>query len=132
MRPVAYRGWSRGAETPARPRPPIEEVPAPEGVPVHVPDLSRLIPASAVYTGRTPVVTAGVRVQLPDIPARSVSILALAGNAGEVYLGDVTVNATIGFPLAAGDGVDLAIDNLRRLYLDAANNGDAIAFLVIR
>ena len=128
---VRYRGWSRGAERkPYRPAP--DELPITElGVPIVAPSLKELIPAEAVWTDHLAVPVAGDRVRFPSVPCRSVSIRALAANTGEVYLGCVFVNAANGFPLAAGDTLNIAIDNTERLYLGAAVNGEGVAFLVV-
>jgi len=128
---VRYKGFTRGAEQPAQ-RPAPDAAPTTEeGVPIQTLDLGKVLPLEAVWTGRAVVTTAGVRVQLPDVPCRSATIRALSANTGAVYLGNELVNAATGFPLAAGDAVDLAIDNLRRLYIDAAVGGEGIAYLVV-
>jgi len=85
-----------------------------------------------VFTGQASVTTAGLRVQLPDVPCRSASIRARPANTGNVFLGDELVNSATGYILRPADIIDLAIDNLRRLYIDAAVNGEGIAWLVVR
>jgi hypothetical protein len=128
---VRYKGFTRGAERPAQ-RPAPDAPPTTEdGVPIQTLDLGKVLPLEAVWTGRQAVTTAGVRVQLPDVPCRSATIRALSTNTGAVYLGNELVDAATGFPLAAGDALDIAIDNLRRLYLDAAVAGEGIAYLVV-
>jgi hypothetical protein len=129
--PIGYKGYTVGAEQEPGPRGISVLIPFEEGVPLFTLDLSRIIPGSAVYTGRVTVPIAGSLVQLPDLPCRSATIRALSTNAGDIYFGNELVDSGRGFPLAAGDCLDLAIDNLRRLYIDAANNGDGIAYLVV-
>ncbi len=80
-------------------------------------------------SGQVTVAAAGVRVQLPAVACRAVSIAARPANAGNVFLGDATVAAANGRILAPGDAIDVAIDNTNRLYVDAATNGDGISFL---
>jgi hypothetical protein len=62
-------------------------------------------------------------------------VKALAGNAGAVYLGNdgtPDVASTNGLELAAGEvAVFEWVGNLGSLYLDAANNGDGVAWLVL-
>ncbi len=127
-----YRGHTVGAEPrrrpPPRPAPPTTE----DGIPVTTVDLSQVIPPSSVFTGQASVTTAGLRVQLPDVPCRSASIRARPANTGNVFLGDELVNSATGYILRPADIIDLAIDNLRRLYIDAAVNGEGIAWLVVR
>jgi len=130
-RPGGYQGWPVGAKEPEGQQGIAVILPFQEGVPLVTLDLSRIVPASAVYTLRVTVPIAGERVQLPDRQCRSASIKALVGNAGEVYIGHELIDSSDGFPMAAGDSLDLAIDNLRRLYIDAANNGDGIAVLLL-
>lgn len=131
-RPRGYQGWPVGAEEPEGPEGLAVILPFQEGVPLVTLDLSRIVPASAVYALRVTIPVAGERVQLPDVACRSACIRALSGNAGDIYIGHERIDASDGFPMAAGDTLDLAIDNLRRLYVDAANGGDGLAILVMR
>jgi len=128
---VRYKGFTRGAELPAKRAPPAEAPRTEEGVPIQTLDLAKVLPPEAVFTGQVTVPTPGVRVQLPDVPCRSASLRALSTNTAAIYLGNELVNAANGFPLAAGDCLDLAIDNLRRLYIDAAVANEGIAYLII-
>lgn len=95
------------------------------------PSLRELIAAEAVWTDHLAVAAAGTKVRFPSLACRSVSIRALAANTGDVYLGGVFVNAGNGFPLAAGDAVNIAVDNTSRLWLDAAVNGEGVAYLAV-
>jgi phosphatidylserine/phosphatidylglycerophosphate/cardiolipin synthase-like enzyme len=128
---VRYRGFTRGAEQPARVPLPATPPTTEEGVPIQTLDLGKILPPEAVWTGRLTVPSPGARVQLPDVPCRSATIRALSTNTGSVYLGNELVDSSTGFPLAAGDAVDIAIDNLRRLYIDAAVADEGVAFLVV-
>lgn len=86
------------------------------------------------------VTTAGTRVQVSTVAGtwvRGLVIKAAAGNAGIVYVGDVTVSATVGgYPLAAGESitvafaskVDAAID-LSKIYVDASGGNGQIVSL---
>lgn len=94
-------------------------------------DLTAISPPTAVYNDVVTVTTAGVRVQLPDQACAGVSIKADPDNAGVLYLGDSSVAAANGRVLAAGEPLDLAIDNLNRLYVDAANSGDKLSYLAV-
>jgi hypothetical protein len=66
-----------------------------------------------------------------------VKIKALAANAGVVYLGDSSVSSADGYELAAGEEIDILeltkrpeeIFDLAEVYVDAANNGDAVAVI---
>ncbi len=128
---VRYRGFTHGADRPAQRQAPAAPPATEEGVPIQTLDLGKVLPLEAVFTGRVTVPTPGTRVQLPDVPCRSATIRALSTNTSAVYVGNELVDADTGFPLAAGDALDLAIDNLRRLYLDAAVAAEGIAFLIV-
>jgi len=86
------------------------------------------IPTS-VQGGQLNVVTAGTRVNLPSQACKAVSIAANPTNAGYIYLGDVTVDSTHGRTLSAGATIDLAINDLSRLYIDSSVNGEGISYL---
>lgn len=74
--------------------------------------------------------------QFPDIACKTVLIKAKHDNAGRVYVGksDVTVpnevlDATAGYPLAAGEEVRIFCGNLEMIYYRCDNAGDAIHYL---
>lgn len=131
MQDVRYKGFTRGAEQPAQRPAPAAPPATEEGVPISTLDLGKVLPPEAVWTGRLTVPSPGTRVQLPDVPCRSATIRALSTNTSTVYLGNELVDAATGFPLSAGDALDLAIDNLRRLYIDVAVADEGIAFLIV-
>jgi len=78
-------------------------------------------------------------VQLPDIPARLIYIKAVASNAGNVYIGfvsvtkvDGTTDTTTGWELDAGEEMGpLPLNNLDLLYMICDNAGDDIVYLCI-
>lgn len=88
-------------------------------------------PATGIAGGQATVAAAGTRVQLPDQPARTCSIKALPANTGVIYVGGSAVAAANGYPLSAGDAVDIAIENLSDLWIDASANGQSVAWLVV-
>lgn len=45
-----------------------------------------------------------------------VTVLAVAANAQTIYVGNSGVTTSNGFPLAAGAGMTLAVDNLSKIY----------------
>lgn len=98
-----------------------------------------------IKTGVKTVTTAGTRVRLTASKtiAHKLRISAPAANSGVVYIGDDTVAAASGYPLAPGASVNLvdllgtaqpgngdepAFD-LNNIWADAASNGDKVAFL---
>ena len=93
--------------------------------------LASISPFPTVVNGRSTVTTAGTRVQLPSAAGVAVSVKALPGNTNNIYLGDSAVSSANGHVLDAGDVVNLAIDNLNRLYIDADTNGDNLSYLAV-
>tara|TARA_R100000808_G_scaffold9064_2_gene25187 strand:- start:5504 stop:5806 length:303 start_codon:yes stop_codon:yes gene_type:complete len=74
--------------------------------------------------------------QLPDIPCNRVTLKAVYGNAGNVYLGgagvtkvDASTDATTGIELDAGDEITLHISNLNLLYRICDNAGDDLTYI---
>ena len=88
-------------------------------------------PATVISTGQV-VTNAGARVQLnANLPCMVVSIAAKPANTGNVFLGDVTVTSANGRILAPGASIDIAIDNLNRIYLDVAVNGEGVSYMAL-
>lgn len=90
--------------------------------------ITPFVPTS-VGTGQKTVSAAGTAEQLTAQACKAVSIAAKAANTGNIFIGGSTVSSANGRILAPGDSIDLAIDNLNRLYIDAAVNGEGISYL---
>ena len=96
-----------------------------------------------LISGTVTVTTATTRVAFPSVRGRIVwlKVRATDGNTGVVYLGDVTVSSTAGYPLYQGiDEVQTAVIvpipagasiNLGDIYLDAATNGDQADYIAV-
>ena len=90
-------------------------------------------------TGITNVSSAGTRVQIKNSPnrVRWVQFKALAGNSGLTYVGVDDVSASVGYELSAGNTVALNFGEfggsipISKLYVDAATNGDKVAWITI-
>ena len=54
------------------------------------------------------------------------TIKALAGNGGNIYVGDSTVDAATGYVLAAEEAVSLILDGLNKVYIDSDVNGEGV------
>jgi len=92
-----------------------------EGVhyPIYKEDpLGGLISASAT------VATAGIRVQLPTNAIRTITVKAKTTNTGIIYIGGSNVDASNGFPLAAGDPTGLDLANSDLVWLDSSVSGE--------
>lgn len=84
-------------------------------------------------SGQVTVSTAGTAVQMTDVRGEIFAIAALPSNTGTVYVGSDSTNldvaSTTGYPLAAGQSVSVACDNLSEIWVDSATNGDKVAWL---
>ena len=87
---------------------------------------------TAPYHGVVTVTTAGTRVALSAAAQAllaGVQVRAHIGNAGTIYVGGATVTAANGYQLDQGESVFLSIADLADVYVDAAEDGDAVSFL---
>lgn len=96
------------------------------------------------FSGSKTVTTAGTRVQLTAVQNQSIFttivIQGYTGNTGKIFVGDVTVSATNGIALAAGECITISGDWRRDgaddflitdFYIDAATNGDKAEIMII-
>ncbi|MAH48770.1 hypothetical protein CMI37_23285 [Candidatus Pacearchaeota archaeon] len=88
------------------------------------------VPTTLVMA-QTSTVTAGTRVQLGTNTCQSVTIKALVGNTGIMYIGDVTVDSTNGFELSSGDSISLAVNNSDVVYIDSSVNAEGVSFILV-
>jgi hypothetical protein len=89
-------------------------------------------PPSAVYGGKTTVTTAGIRAALASSQAlvEGVWVRALDANTGLVYVGNSSVSSTAaGTRLAAKEAIFVRIDNLSKVNIDVATNGEGVTYL---
>lgn len=92
--------------------------------------------ANEINHGVVTVTTATTRVRFnggTSLPLKKgrVFLATPVGNTGDVYIGDVTVAAANGFTLSKGTNIEIEIDNINKLYADAANNGDKVSWLAV-
>ena len=83
------------------------------------------------YTNQFTVTTAGTAVQLQTSANLSLTIKALAGNTGLIYVGDSTVDSSTGLELSAGDSVSLAISQNNVIWLDCSVNGEGVSVIAV-
>jgi hypothetical protein len=93
--------------------------------------------AQNTISGVKAVTTAGTAVQLnAGMQVNGpVTIKALTGNTGLIYIGGVNgdVQSTNGYPLLAGDMVILdQVGNLSEIWVNSAVNGEGVAWLLLR
>lgn len=86
---------------------------------------------TSVVSGKDTVAAAGTHEQMANVPCLSVTIRALSTNTGLIYLGPDGVSSTTGYQLSAGESVDIAIDNVNRIYIDSSVNGEGVTYLAV-
>ena len=84
--------------------------------------------------GTKQVIVDTTPVQLGDEDnIRSVTIKADHANSDAVVIGfDSSVSSSTGFPLNAGDHVDIAIDSLSKIYAVAGSSGQKLYVIWVR
>jgi virulence-associated protein VapD len=90
-----------------------------------------------VYDGNVTVTAAGTRQRIATVQtmANWITFQPLAANQGSVYLGGKTVSATSGVVITTGDAyvtwpvADVAMYDLREMWIDAANSGDGLQYI---
>jgi len=84
------------------------------------------------YSGQVLVALAGTVVKFTTSVAGTYRIKPLIANTGSVFIGNVlttSLTTQTGYELTTGrDYIDITVDNLNVLYLDAANNGDGVCY----
>lgn len=63
-------------------------------------------------------------------PGGKVRVLALPSNSGTAYVGDSNVSSSNGFALSPGDELQVRIDDVSKLYVDADNAGEGVSWMV--
>lgn len=88
------------------------------------------VPAPATfYHGQTVVTTAGTEVVLGSAQAiHHVTVKALAGNTGLIYVGKSAVSSTDGFELSAGEAMLIVTDNVADVYIDASADNQGVSW----
>ena len=91
-----------------------------------------VLPYSIVGSGVQTVATAGSRVALASTTAiKSVTVRAKSVNTGLIYVGSSIVASSNGFQLSAGETVSIDIDNLSKVYIDSAVNGEGVSYVYL-
>ncbi len=86
--------------------------------------------ASKMVFGVKAVATAGTRVLLLAANQPTMWIYIKATASHTVYVGDVTVTSTNGYPLTNGEELLLWVDNSKTpIYLDAGTNTHSAKFI---
>ena len=88
--------------------------------------------ASNIFYGQKTVSANTVAEQLTTTAFRAyvVTIKALAGNNGWIYVGDASVSSSNGFVLDAGEEVTLFVDNVDTdIFIISSVNGEGVSFI---
>ena len=94
-------------------------------------------PPTTITDGRKVVAVAGTRIQLlsASTVCKSVVVQGLYANGGVVVIGGVTVIAAaatrVGFTLQPGQGIEIQISNVNKLYIDAETAGWGVSFFYL-
>ncbi|AFC28397.1 hypothetical protein PM3016_1472 [Paenibacillus mucilaginosus 3016] len=88
--------------------------------------------SSAIKDGVLSVSAPGVRVQLPNIPCREVTVIARKNNIGTIYVGSETVSASsFAAELDKKDAITLPVSNASMLWIDASVAGEGISYVAL-
>lgn len=91
-----------------------------------------ILPYTILGNGSTNNVTSGVAVPLSSSTSTaSVTVRAKSTNTGKIYVGSSSVSASNGFQLAASETVSADINNLNKIYIDAAVSGEGVTYIYI-
>lgn len=91
-----------------------------------------ILPYPVVGNGAQTVTTAGTRVQLAsNTPTTTITVRAKASNTGLTYIGSSTISSANGFQLSPSEVVSLDLDNLSKLWIDAATNGNGVTYIYL-
>jgi hypothetical protein len=87
-------------------------------------------PPASVGSGNKTVTTAGTQVQLASTtPCRKVNITAKLANTGVIWVGDLNVAAGSGKPLVPLQDIEIEVDDLADIWIDASADNQGVTFL---
>lgn len=96
------------------------------------PLFTKLAGRSSISGKKKTVTTAGTRVRLDDIPAGEVTVIALKGNTGSIFVGGSDVSSTVfGVELQANEAFTFNVNNANLIYIDASVNGEGVSYVAI-
>jgi hypothetical protein len=90
-------------------------------------------PPTAIGDGSQTVTTAGTRVKLTltPTPCKKILITALGANSGNIWVGGATVTNGRGKQLVPLQDVELWIDDVSKIYIDATSSSDGVAYVYV-
>lgn len=86
---------------------------------------------TVVRNNHVAVAVPGTEVQLSaaSVPIKKVAIKADPVNTGNIYVGGAGVGAADGYILESGDSVEIIIDNLNAVWIDADVAGEEVSYI---
>lgn len=90
--------------------------------------VSETEPPSVLQYGQKTVAVTGTAVQLTAGACNAVIVQGLAGNAGNVVIGDSAVTTANGFQLQPGQATGIAINNVNAIYVNGTV-GDGVCWI---
>jgi hypothetical protein len=92
-----------------------------------------IYPADEIGDGSQTVTTAGTRVQLTTIitPCRKVLITANGANSGNIWVGGSTVANGRGKQLVPLQDIEIEIDDLSKIYIDASVSSEGVHYVYV-
>ncbi len=86
---------------------------------------------SAIYNGKKTVSTPGTAeiIASSQTLVAGVTVKALIGNTGRVYVGNSGVDSSNGFELDPGQTIFVEIDNINKVYVDVATASDGVTWI---
>lgn len=93
--------------------------------------ISSITLPSTVYNDKQTVAAAGTAEALAGSQTviSGAHVKALIGNTGLVFVGDSGVSSANGYELDPGESVFVEIDDLAKIYVDSAVNGEGVTYL---
>ena len=97
---------------------------------------SILTVGGGIESGHKTVTTAGTAVSLgASIAIHKVIITPLKGNSAKglnkIFVGDSSVDSSNGYEMITGEIIEVNVDTLSDIMIDAEQNGDGVSYLAI-
>jgi hypothetical protein len=84
-------------------------------------------PPITLYSNTVPVPTAGTPVAIAgSVSIKRITLKAYGTNTGKIYVGDSTTQY---LELEAGESIDINIDNLSKVWIDADVNAEGVTYI---
>jgi len=92
-------------------------------------EITEAVDTEPIYGAKTVGVAGTSEALSSDAVEHGIHIKAMSSNTGEIYVGDVNVSSSNGYPLAAGEEVYLKLRDLSKVYLDTDTGGEGVKYI---